>query len=415
MKPLDALFMSMGAIVSNKLRSVLTLVGIVAGVASIIAVMTGISVIQGTMEQEMSVLGAQVFQVQKWPAGGFHSDAERRKAFRRPPLTLANAKAIREHVSSVDLVGSELWDFGFTASYKGETTNPNVTICGGTPEYPPNNTHYVGSGRNLSELDVQTARKVVVIGYALAQKLYPFVDPIGKDIRVDGRRYQVIGVFDEKKSAFGGGYDNYILMPVSTFVNTYGLVDRQGFSRSVNITVRAKTPEMVQDAIEETRQVLRRARGVKAGEEDNFEFFNSQSLITQFNNMSMGVKIAAFVIGIIALVVAGIGIMNIMLVAVTERTREIGIRKAIGAKPEGILTQFLLEAVILCNIGGVFGILVGFGLGNMVALFTKFAVRVPMEWAVIGLLFCSAVGIGFGLLPAIRASKLHPIDALRYE
>jgi putative ABC transport system permease protein len=172
---------------------------------------------------------------------------------------------------------------------------------------------------------------------------------------------------------------------------------------------------MVQDAIEETRQVLRRARGVKAGEEDNFEFFNSQSLITQFNNMSMGVKIAAFVIGIIALVVAGIGIMNIMLVAVTERTREIGIRKAIGAKPEGILTQFLLEAVILCNIGGVFGILVGFGLGNMVALFTKFAVRVPMEWAVIGLLFCSAVGIGFGLLPAIRASKLHPIDALRYE
>jgi putative ABC transport system permease protein len=315
----------------------------------------------------------------------------------------------------VDLVGSELWDFGFTASYKGETTNPNVTICGGTPEYPPNNTHYVGSGRNLSELDVQTARKVVVIGYALAQKLYPFVDPIGKDIRVDGRRYQVIGVFDEKKSAFGGGYDNYILMPVSTFVNTYGLVDRQGFSRSVNITVRAKTPEMVQDAIEETRQVLRRTRGVKAGEEDNFEFFNSQSLITQFNNMSMGVKIAAFVIGIIALVVAGIGIMNIMLVAVTERTREIGIRKAIGAKPEGILTQFLLEAVILCNIGGVFGILVGFGLGNMVALFTKFAVRVPMEWAVIGLLFCSAVGIGFGLLPAIRASKLHPIDALRYE
>ena len=415
MRPFDAFFMSLGAIVSNKLRSVLTLVGIVAGVASIIAVMTGISVIQGTMEQEMSVLGAQVFQVQKWPAGGFNSDAARRKAMRRPPLTLANAKAIQEQVESVDLVGSEIWDFGFTASYKGESTNPNISICGGTPEYPPNNTHYVGIGRNISEIDVKTARKVVVIGYAIAQKLFPFTDPIGKDIRVDGRKYQVIGIFDEKKSAFGGNFDNYVLMPVSTFVGTYGLVDRNGFARSVNITVRAKTPELVEDAIEQTRQALRRDRGLRPTEEDNFEFFNSASLITQFNSMSMGVKIAAFVIGIIALVVAGIGIMNIMLVAVTERTREIGIRKAIGAKPEGILAQFLLEAIILCNIGGIFGILVGFGLGNLVALFTHFAVRVPMEWAVIGLLFCSAVGIGFGLLPAVRASRLNPIDALRYE
>jgi putative ABC transport system permease protein len=407
--------MSLGAILSNKLRSVLTLVGIVAGVASIIAVMTAISVVQGTLEREMSVLGAQVFQVQKWPAGGFHSDADRRKAMRRPPLTLKNAEAIREHVQSVDLVGSEIWDFGFVAQYKGESTNPNVSICGGTPEYPPNNTHYVGLGRNISEIDVKSARKVAVIGYALGKKFFTFTDPIGKEIRVDGRKYEVVGVFDEKKSAFGGSFDNYVLIPVTTFVNTYGMVGRDGFSRSVNITVRAKTPELTADAIEETRRVLRRDRGVKPGEEDNCEFFNSASLITQFNRMSMGVKLAAFVIGIIALVVAGIGIMNIMLVAVTERTREIGIRKALGAKRVSILTQFLLEAVILCNVGGVVGVLVGFGLGNLVAVFTHFDVSVPVEWAVIGLLFCSAVGIAFGLLPAIRASRLHPIDALRYE
>jgi len=415
MRPLDTLFMSMGAILSNKLRSMLTLVGIVAGVASIIAVMTAISVIQGTLEREMSVLGAQTFQVQKWPAGGFHSDADRRKAMRRPALTLENAEAIRQHVGTVDLVGSEIWDFGFTAQYKGVSTNPNVSICGGTPEYPPNNTHYVGLGRNISQMDVKTARKVAVIGYAIAKKLYPFVDPIGKDIRVDGRKYEVVGVFDEKKSAFGGSFDNYVLMPVSTFLNTYGITGRDGFQRSVNITVRAKTPALIDDAIEETRQVLRHDRGVKPGQEDNFEFFNSTSLITQFNKMSMGVKLAAFVIGIIALVVAGIGIMNIMLVAVTERTREIGIRKALGAKPVSILGQFLLEAVILCNIGGLIGVLVGFGLGNLVALFTHFDVSVPMEWAVIGLLFCSAVGVAFGLLPAVRASQLHPIDALRYE
>jgi putative ABC transport system permease protein len=411
----DTLQMSLGALVSNKLRSVLTLVGIIAGVASIIAVMTAIAVVQSTMEREMSVLGAQTFQVQKWPAGGFHSDAERRRAMRRPPITLKDAAAIREHVESVDLVGSEIWDFGFVVEYRGESSNPNVSIVGGTPEYPPNNTHYVGLGRNLSPIDMMSSRKVAVIGYALGKKFFPFEDPIGKEIRVDGRKYEVVGVFDEKKSAFGAGYDNYVLIPVSTFVDTYGMKDRNGFSRSVNVTVRAKTPEQINDAIEETRQVLRHERGVKPGEEDNFEFFNSESLITQFNQMSMSVKIAAFVIGIIALIVAGIGIMNIMLVAVTERTREIGIRKAIGARGATILTQFLLEAVILCNIGGVIGVLVGFGLGNLVAFFAKFDVTVPMEWAVIGLLFCSAVGIAFGLLPAVRAARLRPIEALGHE
>src|SRR5439155_18680617 len=172
--------------------------------------------------------------------------------------------------------------------------------------------------------------------------------------------------------------DNDVLMPVTTFLNVYGLTDRQANARSVNITVRAKTPELMSEAIDQTRQILRRQRGVKPGEPDNFDFYNSASLITQFNRMSLGVKLAGFVIGIIALVVAGIGIMNIMLVAVTERTREIGIRKALGAKPVSILTQFLLESVILCNIGGLIGVLVGFGLGNLVAAFTHFDVRVPM-------------------------------------
>jgi putative ABC transport system permease protein len=412
--PRDLLAMSLGALFANKLRSVLTLVGIVAGVASIIAVMTAISLVQAALEQEMSVLGAQTFQVQKWPAG-VASDAERRRAMLRPPLTLANADAIRGHVASVDLVGSEIWDFGFVVEYHGEHTNPNISIVGGTPEYPPNNTHYVGLGRNLSPMDVRVAAKVVVIGHAIAKKLFPFVDPVGRDVLVDHRKYEVVGVFDERKSAVGGNFDNYVLMPVTTFLNVYGLTDRQGNARSVNITVRAKSPELMDDAIDQTRQILRFQRGVKAGQPDNFTFYNSASLITEFNKMSMGVKLAGFVIGIIALIVAGIGIMNIMLVAVTERTREIGLRKALGARPSNIRTQFLLEAVVLCNIGGVGGVLVGFALGNVVAIFTHFQPRVPLEWAIIGLLFCSAIGIVFGMLPAIRASRLDPIEALRYE
>ncbi len=411
----ETLAMSLAAIRANKLRSFLTLVGIVAGVASIIAVMTAISVIQSAMEREMSVLGGQVFQVQKWPAGGFASPAQRRKAMLRPPLTLENAAAIRANVKDADLVGSEIWDFGFTASYRGETTNPNISIVGGTPEYAPNNTHYVGMGRNLSQADVKTASAVAVIGHAVAQKLFPFVDPIGRFIRLDGRKYEVVGVFDEKKSAFGGNFDNYVLIPVTKFVEVYGLVGRDKFPRSVNITVRAKTPQLVNDALEETRQVLRRDRGLRPGQEDNFEFFSSESLINQFRQLSRGVKLGAFVIRIVALVVAGIGIMNIMLVAVTERTREIGIRKALGATARSIAQQFLLEAVVLCNIGGLIGVAGGFAMGNIVALLTHFDARVPLEWAAIGLVFCSAVGVGFGLLPAMRAARLDPIEALRYE
>ena len=417
MQRIDSVIMSLQAIRANKLRSSLTLVGIVLGVASIIAVMTGISVVQGTMEKEMSVLGAQTFQVQKWPSG-FSTDEERREAMRRPPVTLSDAKAIRDNVESVDIVGSEIWDFGFKAEFRGEETNDNISIVGGTPEYPQNNTHFVAYGRNISQTDVRAGRKVVVIGSAIAESLYPFLDPVGRDIRVDGRKYQVIGVFDEKKSAFGGQYDNYILMPVSTFVNTYGMTDRDGFERSVNITVHAKSPELIADAIEETRQVLRRVRGVHRGEKDNFEYFNSESTINEFNQMTAGIKVGAFIIGIIALLVAGIGIMNIMLVSVTERTKEIGIRKSLGAKPSYILRQFLLEAVVLCNVGGVIGVAVGFGIGNMMVkmgISSSFEAVVPVGWAIIGLLFCTAVGVIFGMLPAIKASRLNPIDALRYE
>ena len=417
MQKIDSVIMSFQAIRANKLRSSLTLVGVILGVASIIAVMTGISVVQGTMEQEMSILGAQTFQVQKWPSG-FSTDEERREAMRRPAVTLSDAQAIRDYVESVDIVGAEIWQFGFKAEYRGEETNDNVQICGGTPEYPQNNTHFVGHGRNISQTDVRAARKVVVIGYAIAQRLYPFVDPVGRDIRVDGRKYNVVGVFDEKKSAFGGGYDNYVLMPVTTFVNTYGMTDPNGFERSVNITVHAKSPELINDAIAETRQVLRRVRGVPRGEKDNFEYFNSESSINEFNQMTAGIKVGAFVIGIIALLVAGIGIMNIMLVSVTERTKEIGIRKSLGAKPSYILRQFLLEAVVLCNVGGVIGVAVGFGIGNMMVkmgISSSFEAVVPVGWAVVGLLFCTAVGVIFGMLPAIKASRLNPIDALRYE
>jgi putative ABC transport system permease protein len=413
----EALPMAVEAVRTNKLRSILTLVGIVAGVASIIAVMTGISVIQATMERELSVLGTQTFQAQKWPAGGgFGRDIDWRQIQARAPLTVAQADAIRERVRSVDLVGSELWRFGAVVKYRGESTNPNLSVVGGDARYPPNNTHLVELGRNLDDEDLRVRRQVAVIGYAIAEKLFPFVDPIDKVVRLDGLKYTVVGVFEEKKSAMGGNFDNYVLIPVTTWIDQYGLQDNDGNrERSVNITVRARTPELLEEAIEETRAVLRAERGVRPGEEDDFEIFTNDSQIRAFNRATLGVKVGAFVIGIIALVVAGIGIMNIMLVSVTERTREIGVRKALGAKRRHVLLQFLLEAVLLCNVGGAVGVLVGFGLGNVVTFFTDFAVHVPLDWAVYGLVFCTVVGLTFGMWPAMKASKLAPIEALRWE
>ena len=415
MSIIEALKMAQTAIASHKLRSFLTLIGIIAGVASIIAVMTAISVVQTTIENELSVLGTTTFQVQKWAAGGPISQEEARKIQKRRPILVEHANAIREKVKSVDLVGAELWSYNHIAKYKNRQTNQDLIMCGGTPEYAPNNTHHVGLGRNMTNEDVKMGKNVVVIGYRIANELFPWTDPINQTIKIDGRKFTVIGVFGEKKSAFRSAFDKYLLVPVSTYKRVWGERDPSGQDRSVNITVNARSPELLQDAIAEVRAVMRYERKLKANEEDDFTIFTNDSQIKTFNQTTAGIKTAAFVIGIVALIVAGIGIMNIMLVSVTERTKEIGIRKSLGAKRRNILLQFLLEAIILCNIGGVIGVLTGFGLGNIVTVFTGFALHVPMEWAVGGLLFCTAVGLTFGLWPAVVASKLDPIEALRFE
>ncbi len=307
-------------------------------------------------------------------------------------------------------------EYGHLLKYRDKATNSNVIICGGTPEYPPNNTHYIGHGRNISNEDIKFGRSVIVLGAAIAQELFPWTDPIDRIIRVDGRKFRVVGVFEEKSSDFGARFDNYTLIPISTLKHIYGSRDeRRGMERSVNITVRAISPEVVEDAIAETRAVMRKERGLRPHEEDDFTIFTNDSQIKTFNNTTAGVKTGAFVIGIVALVVAGIGIMNIMLVSVTERTREIGVRKSLGAKRKNILSHFLLEAIILSNIGGAIGVLIGFGLGNLVSIFTGFQVSFPMNWAIIGLVFCTAIGLIFGLWPAYKASALNPVESLRYE
>lgn len=409
--------MAFNAVITNKLRSFLTLVGVVAGVASIIAVMTGIAVIKAKMDSDLSRLGSNTFQVQKWPAIGGPGQ-NWRKIMRRKPLTIEQANLIREKVKGAELVGAELWQQPAQLSHEDLKTNPNVSLAGGTPEFQINNNQMVGVGRFISEEDVKVGRKVIVIGSRIVNKLFPFKDPIDQIVKIGGQKYTVIGVYEELGDTPSGSGDNSACIPISAFVQQFGLKENEGdhsHDRSVNITVKARPGVKLDDLIEEVRGVLRVARGVKPLEEDDFDIFSNDSMVRAFGEMTAVIRLVAIAMGGIALIVAGIGIMNIMLVSVTERTKEIGIRKAIGAKQKDILLQFLIEAVVLCEIGGFIGIGVGVAIGNIVSFLVNVPVTIPYDWAVAGLIFCSFIGIIFGMWPASKAAKLDPIESLRFE
>ncbi len=406
--------MALNAVVANKLRSFLTLIGIIAGVASIIAVMTSIQILRTKMENDMSQLGSSTFQVQKWPAMG-GGGQNWRKIMRRKPLTIEQANLIRERAKGADLVGAELWEQPAVLAHGELKTNPNVSLAGGTPEFQYNNNQLVGYGRFINEEDVKVGRNVIVLGAKIVNKIFPFKDPIDEVVKINGQKYTVIGVFEELGETMFGSGDNIACIPITAFVSQFGLKDNRGFDRSVNITVKAKEGFLMDDVMEEVRGILRIARNVKPLDEDDFDIYSNDSVIKAFGDMTAVIRLVAIAMGAIALIVAGIGIMNIMLVSVTERTKEIGIRKSIGAKRKDIMIQFLTEAIILCQIGGFIGIGVGIGLGNIVSLLMSVTVTVPWDWVLIGLFFCSLIGIVFGLWPAAKAAKLDPIESLRFE
>ena len=227
---------------------------------------------------------------------------------------------------------------------------------------------------------------------------------------MDGTLYQVIGVFAKKGGALGGNQDNFGAIPITTYMSKYGKANR-----SVNIMVKARSKELLDDTIEQVRSILRTARKVPPGAEDDFAYYSNDSLIKQFNEFTLYLRMGVLLVSSIALLAAGVGIMNIMLVSVTERTREIGIRKAIGALKKDILAQFIIEAVILSELGGILGVFAGILSGNVVGLLLEVPAVIPWDWAAIGIIVCSLVGLLFGVYPAWKAANLDPIEALRYE
>ena len=307
-------------------------------------------------------------------------------------------------------IGAEQWEFGKIIKYGNKETNPNIQVAGITSGAMKTNDWNVAEGRDIRDLDNEYSNEVCVIGQDIVDKLFPFLNPLGQIIRVDGRPLRVIGILEKQPQLFGQSRDNYIVMPITTFQSMYGKT-----SRSVNITVMSYSKEDYDPTIEAAIGYMRTIRKDAPGSENDFGIFSNESMVTQVNSITGGIKIGAMAVSIIALLAAGVGIMNIMLVSVTERTREIGVRKAIGARSRSILLQFLFEAIILCIIGGIVGIILGVGIGNIAGSFLNAQMAIPYNWVIIGLALCVIVGVVFGTYPAYKASNLDPIEALRYE
>ncbi len=394
----------------NKLRTLLTVLGVVVGIFSIIVIMTVITMLQKSIENGLSDLAQNTFQIQKYPVFRSHGPSERDKYRNRKDITLEQFQRLASNLTGAEQIGAEQKNGGIVVKFGNQETNPNIMLYGETVGGIITNNWKVAEGRSIRPSDEQNTNYVCLLGKDIITKLFPNIDPVGQTVRVDIKPFLVIGTLEPEASMFGSSRDNRVVIPITTFQSMYGK-----YNTSVNIMVMAKDKTDYDRLIESAIGYMRVIRKVSPGDDNDFEIFSNESLIGQINDITSGIKIGAIVVSIIALLAAGVGIMNIMLVSVTERTREIGIRKAVGAQRKNIMIQFLIEAIVLCMIGGIIGIVLGVGIGNLAGSFLNAQAAIPYDWVAIGLSLCVFVGIVFGTYPAYKAANLDPIEALRYE
>jgi putative ABC transport system permease protein len=406
----ESLRMALTAVAAHKLRSALTLLGVLVGVFSIVAVMTAMRVMQTVVEAELSQLGDQTFMVRKFPTVLFTMPEGIEKIRRRKNITLQEGRRLMDNVTLAKGIGVESYFWAGQIQTRYKRTAPDVRLYGETPGSFPARNWVVQVGRGIAEADVEGARDVCVLGNSLARTIFPVGSAVGERVKIDGLNYTVVGVLQAKGGSLGGDQDKFAVIPLTTGLNRFGYI-----WRSMTILVQARDRATYDACVEEVRGNLRIIRKVPPGEEDSFEVASNDSLIAQFRAFTLTVRVGVAVVSSIALLAAGIGIMNIMLVSVTERTREIGIRRAVGAKKRNIMTQFIIEAIVLCEIGGVIGVLCGILGGNSTAWFFKLNPVIPIDWMVLGLFVCSVIGVIFGTYPAFKAANLDPIESLRYE
>mgnify|MGYP006293906321 CR=1 FL=1 len=402
----ESVLTAFAAIRANKMRSLLTALGVLIGVMNVVAMVSVISGVNQSVLDVFKSMGTNSFTVTKLPASGV-TWAEYLEYIRRPDFTDEDAEAIRRACPAVVAVSPQSIVYR-RVKFESEVTE-NITVVGVTPDYQYVTDSAVGDGRFFAWTESNRRRQVVVLGAPIKEYLFPARDPIGRDLKIGGRRFTVVGVMEPMGEMFGQALDEYVIVPFGTLNKLYG--DRL----TTRLSCKAGSSEEIDDAIRQVERVLRVRRRLKPDEDNNFEIVTQSQLVEMYEGLTRITWIVMIGISAIALVVAGVGVMNIMFVSVTERTREIGIRKAVGARARDIATQFLVEAAVLSFLGGLFGLIVAAALGGVVALLTPIPAAVQLWSVVVALGVSLGVGIFFGLYPAAKASRLDPIVALRYE
>jgi putative ABC transport system permease protein len=405
---------------ANKLRSSLTILGVVIGVTSIVAMTSLINGFGESLDAQIRQLGSNTVYLQKFGIQSFASGKEFLELIKRPNLNEDDARLIAES-PLVERVGFQVGGGGpFTqmqrVTFGGDATKA-VPIIGATANFAETNFIALDAGRPFVDFEVTNRRQVTLLGFGPAETLFwsKGIDPIGKEVRIGGERYTVIGAFAKRPSALGDA-DGFVVLPFTTYEKKYPTPRFRGIlNRPLQLAISA-APGVTQEELQaEIEQIMRSRHRLRLGEENDFDMMTADSIMGFVRQFTQAVVLALVVISSIALMVGGIGVMAIMTISVTERTREIGIRKALGARRREILFQFLLEAVFLTSLGGLLGILLGSGIAVVVTRVAGFPAALPLWSFALGVGFSASVGIIFGMLPALKASRMDPIEALRYE
>jgi putative ABC transport system permease protein len=399
---------------AQKLRSFLTLLGVTAGVATVIMMVSFVAGFNNSVTAAFTSWGTQLVQFQKYEprfGGGNGIPEEQRN---RRDLTVEDAAALKRLAPLAAAVSPERYVFIGVEVKQGRLAANNPVVVGATPDYTAANNSFIQDGRFLTEADVRHGDHVCVIAQDVADALYANRDPIGKSLRLNGAAYQIVGLFAKKGAFLGQSNDNYLVIPISAFDQQFPQI-KNGHRDTLHIATIPARVEDYQALIDQETAILRVRRKLHANQPNDFAVFTSEGMLQNFRQITGGIAAVMIVIAGIALLVGGVGVMNIMLVNVTQRTREIGLRKALGGTRRDIAVQFLAEAVTLTGVGGALGIAAGLGAALLARLLFDFAAAAPLWSIVLGFGVSTAVGLTFGLWPALKAARQDPIEALRYE
>ena len=406
----ESALMAFDTLRANKLRSTLTILGVSVGVLTVIFMVSIIQGLNKAFADQIESLGSNTIFISKFePSFGRPPGPEE---IHRKDLTMEDVEALRTEAPSIVGVSPIHRMLAATVRYQDKQTDTPI-LFGVTPYYEFVQTQYVASGRFVNDIDMQDRSNVVIIGVDVKQALFPYEDPVDKEVRINGNPFRIVGVMEPLGNFFGQSRDNSIFVPLSTFDKYYP--DRPFPEVVFFVIVRPRSRAFVKPAIDEITDILRRRRRVPVGAPNNFGISSQDSLLDVYNQLTGATALVLTSISFVALMIGGIGVMNIMLVSVTERTKEIGVRKAVGATRLNILSQFLIEAVVLTAIGGLAGLAVGEVGSLLMNRFSPLPAYVPL-WAIgLGVGISAAVGFIFGLWPAWKGARLNPIDALRWE